>query len=119
MFEVTRVGSIVQVRAESRLMRKDEAADLCGAIEAEATATAGRVGVLMDLAALARATPAAGLYAMRRLRELPIGRVALVGGNPFVRGLARAVLTLARFPDHGFFRDPADARRWLDGTHDA
>ncbi len=116
MYEVTRLGTTLFVRAETPLMRKDEAAELCGAIGEEARATAEPVGLLMDLAALTRVTPAAGLYAMKRLRELPIGRVALVGGNAFVRAMARGVLSLARFPDHAFFRDADEARQWLEGA---
>jgi hypothetical protein len=67
----------------------------------------------MDMRALSRATPAAGLYALRQMRTFPVDRIALVGANPFMRAFATLVLRVGRFPRHRFFDTEADARDWL------
>lgn len=95
------------------LLRQREATELCTAIEAEAANCDGRPRLLFDLAALSRATPPAGWYAIRRLKALPVERIALVGANAFMRAFAGIVLRLGRFPQHRFFSDEAMALRWL------
>lgn len=72
--------------------------------------------MLFDLGALSRATPAAGWYAIRHLRSLPVERIALVGANRLMRGFAGLVLRLGRFPEHRFFADERAADEWLSAV---
>lgn len=104
---------IVRVEPHARLLRKDAAVDLCHDIEAQALNCPDLKGLVMDLGALSKATPAAGMYAVRALKDLAVPRIALVGGNAFIRGLASTVLRLGGFPEHRFLEDEPAARRWL------
>lgn len=116
MFEVECAADVVRVEGEASLVRKQEAVELCGRIEQRAVECGSRAGLLLNLDALARATPAAGMYAMGRLKALPLEQIALVGGNRFMRAFAKMVLTLGRFPRHRFFDDAETAQRWLAGS---
>jgi hypothetical protein len=94
-----------------RLLRKALAVSFCDEIQAQARRE-GSAALVMDLASLGKATPPAGVYAMRSLRDLPVKRIALVGGNGFMRAFARAVLTLGRYPAFSFFEDSSSAEAW-------
>jgi stage II sporulation SpoAA-like protein len=106
-------GGIVRVMVDGSLMRRSSAEVLCGAIESAAAGAPARARLLMDLGALSRATPAAGLYAMRRMKELDFEAIALYRGNGFMRAFARTVMRLARFGAFELFSDEDSARRWL------
>lgn len=106
---------IVKVEPQARLLRKEAAVSLCHDIESEALDCPDLKGLLMGLGALSKATPAAGAYAIRQLKDLAVPRIALVGGNAFIRGLASTVLRLGGFPEHRFFVDETSARLWLSG----
>ena len=54
----------------------------------------------------------AGLYAIRQLKGLAVERIALVGGNSFMRLFARIVLTLGRFGSFAFFESESEAIVW-------
>lgn len=104
-------GGIVRVDAAARLVNRALAEALCAEIDRVA---APRPRVLMNLGALSKATPSAGRYAMRRLKDLDPSAVALFGGGRFMRAFARTVLRLSRFPRFGLFEDERAARAWLE-----
>ena len=68
----------------------------------------------MDMGTLSKATPSAGLYAMRRMKQLDFSAIALFRANAFMRSFAQLVLRLARFRSYGLFGKELDARSWLD-----
>jgi hypothetical protein len=103
---------VIRAAAAVRLVRRPQAEALCGGIRDSAAALASP-RLLMDMRALSRATPAAGLYALRQLRTFPVDRIALVGANRFMRGFAAMVLRVGRFPTHRFFDEEGDAVAWL------
>jgi hypothetical protein len=109
--EVRASATVVRASCSVRLLRKALAVRFCDQITAQALRE-GSAGLVMNLASLGKATPPAGLYAMKSLRSLPVRRIALVGGNGFMRTFARAVLTLGRYPDFGFFHDSETAEAW-------
>lgn len=113
-FRVTDEGDgVVRVQAEAGVVRKEFAQQLCGAIEKASKAQNEPATLLIDIGALAKATPPAGLYAMKRIKQLGFERIALVGGNRFIRGFARTVMTLARFGSFRFFDRTEQGRDWL------
>ena len=113
-FEVVDEGEgIVSAGVSSGLVRMPLAEEMCTEMERAIAAYPGKAKVLMDMEALSKATPAAGLYAMRRMKELGLFRIALVGGNDFMRAFGRVVMTLARFRSFAFFSDHETARKWL------
>jgi len=114
-FEVRIVppGVIYSV-SKVNLMRLHVAKPLCEAI-AEAASASGATGLAVNLDAISRATPSAGIYAMRELRRLPLQRIALIGGNPLMQKFAKVVLTLGRFPAFAFFSDAPSAIQWAAG----
>ena len=114
-FAVTEEDGVIAVDVRSPFVRKELAVALCGDIERAAGRQSGEAKLVLDMAALSKASPAAGLYAMRRIRALGLRRIALVGGNRFIRGFARVVLTLGRFGSFAFFRDERAARDWASG----
>ncbi len=96
-------NGVVRASARVSLMRTKVVRPLCESIQ-EAARTAHAQGLVMDLNILGKATPAAGLYALNQLKSMVVQRIALVGGNPFMRTFARVVLTLGRFGHFAFFR---------------
>jgi hypothetical protein len=112
-FDVRDEGGIVMASASAGLVRKAFAQRFCKAIEDKAEPYGGTASLLMDMGALSKATPPAALYAMRRMREIPLANIAIVGGNALMRGMGKFVLTVSRFPSFGFFPGHEDARRWL------
>ena len=103
---------VIRASAALRLVRRPHAEALCGEIRESATVREAP-RLLMDMRALSRATPAAGLYALRQMRTFPVDRIALVGANPFMRAFATMVLKAGRFPQHRFFDTEAEALKWL------
>jgi hypothetical protein len=103
--------AVVRAAAHVKLMSMEVASEFCDAIQDTARA-ADAVGLVMDLGSLSRATPRAGIYAIRSLKQLGLGRIALVGGNPFMRVFSRLVLTLGRFPEFAYFDSDAAATSW-------
>jgi hypothetical protein len=93
------------------VMRSAVARPFCESIE-ELALREGADALVMDMSSLSKATPPAGLYAIRRLRRLPLRRIALLRGSRFMRGFAGAVLTAGRFPEFRFFDSEETAVQW-------
>ena len=110
---VAEPGGIVHVDVATRVVNRDVATAMCGAITQEAARDAGAPRLLMNLGSLSRATPGAGLYAMRQIKKLDPQAIAFYGGGAFMRMFARAVLRLARFRLYALFADEEAARAWL------
>lgn len=102
---------VVRGSVNVSLMRSALARPFCERIEATALRDAADA-LVMDMSSLSRATPPAGLYAIRRLRQLPLRRIALLRGSPFMRAFAAAVLTAGRFPEFRFFDNEDTAVQW-------
>jgi stage II sporulation SpoAA-like protein len=88
---------------------------LCTDIERAAKRHPGEARLLMDMGALSKATPGAGLYAMRRMKQLDLSAIALFRANGFMRSFAQVVMRLAGFRSYRLFGKEADARAWLAG----
>lgn len=107
---------VIRAAAAVRFVRRREAEELCGGIRNSAAALEAP-RLMMDMRALSRATPAAGIYALRQLKTFPVDRIALVGANRFMRAFAALVLRAGRFPQHRFFDTEKEAEMWLlDGA---
>jgi hypothetical protein len=106
-------GGLIVANAKTRLVRKAFAEKLCKAIEDKAEPYGGTASLMMDMSALSKATPPAALYALQRMGAIPLANIAIVGGNTFMRGMGKFVLTVTKFPSFGFFPGPEEARRWL------
>ena len=103
---------VIRAAAAVRFVRRPQAEALCGGIR-DSAAELEVPQLLMDMRSLSRATPGAGLYALRQLRTFPVERIALVGANRFMRVFAAMVLRFGSFPQHRFFDDEQDAVGWL------
>ncbi len=103
--------TVVRGSVTVSLLRYPVAKPFCERIE-ELARRDGADALVMDMSSLSKATPRAGLYAMRRLRKLPLRRIALLHGNRFMRAFASTVLTLGRFPEFRFFDSEETAVRW-------
>jgi hypothetical protein len=79
----------------------------------------GARGLVMDLDSLASATPRAAVYATRQLRDMPVSRIALVGGGRPRRRLASTMLTLGGSGDFRFFADCEAAIAWAGRGEDS
>ena len=93
------------------LMRYPIAKPFCENIE-EIALRDGADALVMDMSSLSKATPKAGMYAMKGLRVLPLRRIALLRGSRFMRAFGAAVLTLGRFPEFRFFDSEDTAVQW-------
>jgi hypothetical protein len=93
------------------IMRYPLARPFCESIE-ELARREDADALVMDMSSLSKATPPAGIYAIRRLRQLPLRRIALLRGSPFMRAFASAVLTAGRFPEFRFFDSEDTAVQW-------
>lgn len=100
------------------LMRYPIAKPFCENIE-EIALRNGADALVMDMSSLSKATPKAGMYAMKRLRVLPLRRIALLRGSRFMRAFAAAVLTLGRFPEFRFFDGEETAVQWAGARRSA
>ena len=107
-------NGIIRVSVDAGLVRRPFAETLCAEVERVSAGYPKRALILMDMGALSKATPAAALYTMRRMKELDFFAIGLFRANKFMQGLARIVMRLARFPTFGLFEGEAAARAWLD-----
>jgi hypothetical protein len=106
-------GGIIRVDAETRLMRKPMAEVLCDEVD-KVVADYAEFKILMNMSAMSKGTPAAGVYVLGSMKKYPLQALALYGANGFMRGMARTVLGLARFSNFELFDDEALAREWLE-----
>ena len=115
-FKVTDEGAgVIRVDADIRLVRKAIAEAMCAEVD-ERVAEAGydEFKILMNMSAMSKGTPAAGVYVLRSMKEYPLRALALYGANGFMRGMATTVLGAARFSNFELFDDEAIARDWLE-----
>ena len=114
-FEVTD-GDDGTIRATvgSGWMTKPLAEAMCADIEKAAARHPGKARLLLDAGAMSKATPGAGMYAMRSIKRLDLNGVALYRANGFMRSFARTVMRLAGFKRFGLFREEEQAKRFLD-----
>jgi hypothetical protein len=105
-------GGIIRVDAETRLMRKPMAEAICHEVE-EAAAGYGSFKILMNLGAISKGTPGAGLYTLREMKRYDLTALALYRANGFMRRMAGVVLGLARFENFALFNDEGEAMEWL------
>src|SRR5258706_9611137 len=68
----------------------------------------------MNMSAMSKGTPAAGLYVLGSMKKYPLRALALFGANGFMRGMAKVVLGIARFSNFELFDEEAMARDWLE-----
>jgi hypothetical protein len=104
---------VIRATVDAGWVTKPLAEALCADIERAAARHPGTARLMLDAGALSKATPGAGLYAMRSLRKLDLQGVALYRANSFMRSFARMVMRLAKFRRFGLFRDEPEARSWL------
>ncbi|MCA1846063.1 MAG: hypothetical protein LC792_23295 [Actinobacteria bacterium] len=106
-------GGMIRVDAQIRLVRKPIAVAMCDEVD---RVVAGYDGfrILMNMSAMSKGTPAAGLFVLRTMKKYPLEALALFGANRFMRGMAKTVLGLARFRNFELFEDEAVARAWLE-----
>lgn len=109
---------VVRGSVSVSLMRYPIAKPFCENIE-ELALRDGADALVMDMGSLSKATPKAGMYAIKRLKQLPLRRIALLRGNRFMRGFAGVVLTLGRFPEFRFFDSEATAVEWAGARRSA
>jgi hypothetical protein len=110
--------TVVRASVDVSLMRYGIAKPFCENIE-EIARRDGADALVMDMGPLSKATPKAGMYAMKRLKNLPLRRIALLRGNRFMRGFAGIVLTLGRFPEFRFFDSEDTAVQWASARSSA
>jgi hypothetical protein len=108
-------GGIIRVDADIRLVRKPVATAMCAEVD-ERVAEAGYTDfkILMNMSAMSKGTPGAGMYVLRSMKKYPLRALALYGANGFMRGMATTVLGAARFPNFELFDEEAIARDWLE-----
>ncbi|HEV7534048.1 MAG TPA: hypothetical protein VGP90_00345, partial [Acidimicrobiia bacterium] len=104
-------GGIIRVDAQTRLMRKPMANAICNEVD-ELVADYGEFKILMNMSAMSKGTPAAGLYVLGSMKKYPLSALALFGANGFMRGMAKTVLGVARFSNFELFDNEAVARHW-------
>ena len=115
-FSVTDEGNgIIHVDARTNLMRKPMASSICGEVDRK-TGEYSEFKMLMNMGAISKGTPSAGLYVLGSLRKYPVSALALYGANRFMRGMAKTVLGIARFKNFALFEDETAARQWLAGA---
>jgi len=106
-------GGIIRVDAHTRLMRKPMATAICAEVD-ELVADYDEFKILMNMSAMSKGTPAAGLYVLGSMKKYPLRALALFGANGFMRGMAKVVLGIARFSNFELFDEEAIARDWLE-----
>lgn len=114
-FKVTDEGAgIIRVDADIRLVRKPIASAMCDEVDKRvADAGYGEFKILMNMSAMSKGTPSAGIYVLRSMKNYPLRALALYGANGFMRGMATTVLGLARFSNFALFDSEPAARDWL------
>ena len=105
---------VIRASVDAGWVTKPLAEAMCADIEKAAAKHPGTARLMLDAGALSKATPGAGIYAMRSIRRLDLQGVALYRANGFMRSFARTVMRLARFRRFGLFREEGQARSWLD-----
>lgn len=105
---------VIRATVEAGWVTKPLAEALCADIEKAAARHPGKARLMIDAGALSKATPGAGMYAMRSIKRLNLNGVALYRANGFMRSFARTVMRLAGFRRFGLFREEQQARTWLD-----
>ena len=111
-FTVTDLGGgVIRVDAETRVMRKPMAEAICH--EVEKIARSGPFKMLMNMGAMSKGTPAAGIYTLREMKKYDLEALALFRANGFMRAMARTVLGAARFKNFALFTDETEAMEWL------
>ena len=111
-------GGIIRVDAQTRLMRKPMANAICNEVD-ELVADKGEFKILMNMSAMSKGTPAAGLYVLGSMKKYPLAALALFGANGFMRKMAKTVLGIARFSNFELFDDETEAHRWLEQADQA
>ena len=105
---------VIRATVEGGWMTKPLAEAMCADIERAAAKHPGRARLLLDMGSMTKATPGAGMYAMKSIKHLDLNGVALYRANGFMRSFARTVMRLAGFRRFGLFREEKQARTWLD-----
>ncbi len=105
-------GGIIRVDAESNLVRRALAEAMCAEVD-KVAAPYGGFKILMNMGAMSKGTPGAGLYVLSEMKKYDLQALALFRANGFMRGMARTVLGLAGFRNFALFEDESDAREWL------
>ena len=119
-FRVEDDGSgVIRASVDAGWVTKPLAEALCADIERAAARHPGRARLMLDMGALSKATPGAGMYAMRSLKKLDLSAIALYRANGFMRSFARAVMRVARFRRFALFGEETQARAWLGGDRPA
>jgi hypothetical protein len=112
-FEVTdEGGGIIRVDAESSLVRRSLAEAMCAEVDTVAGHYDG-FKILMNMGAMSKGTPGAGLYVLREMKKYDLEALALFRANAFMRRMAKTVLGLAGFRQFALFQDESEAREWL------
>jgi hypothetical protein len=111
-------GGIIRVDAQTRLMRKPMAITICDEVD-RVVADYDEFKILMNMGAISKGTPAAGLYVVGSMKKYPLRALALFGANGFMRGMAKTVLGMADFRNFELFKEEAIARDWLERTDGA
>lgn len=113
-YRVTDEGAgIIRVDAETRLMRKPMAEAICHEVEAAAAPYGGSFKILMNLGAISKGTPGAGIYTLREMKRYDLQALALFRANGFMRAMAGVVLGLNGFKSFALFTDEGEAMEWL------
>jgi hypothetical protein len=112
-------SGVIRATIEAGWVTKPLAEALCADIERAAARHPGRARLMLDMGALSKATPGAGMYAMRSLKKLDLSAVALYRANGLMRSFARAVMRIARFRRFKLFGEETQARAWLRGDREA
>ena len=105
---------VIRATVDAGWVTKPLAEAMCADIARAAAKHPGKARLILDAGALSKATPGAGLYAMRSIKRLDLQGVALYRANGFMRSFARTVMRLARFRRFGLFSEESQARSWLD-----
>ena len=105
-------GGLIRVDAQIRLVRKPIAVAMCDEVD-KVVAGYDEFRILMNMSAMSKGTPAAGVFVLRTMKKYPLRALAFFGANNFMRGMATTVLGLARFSNFQIFDDEAAARDWL------
>jgi hypothetical protein len=105
---------VILASSRLRLMTRSVVEPFCEDIQQLARSSDAR-GLVMDLDSLSRGTPSAGLYVARQLKNMYVTRIALVGGNPFMRRFAQTVLSRDRSAEFRFFEELEPAMTWAGG----
>jgi len=114
-FEVTDDDDgVIRATIDAGWVTKPLAEAMCADIERAAARHPGKARLLIDAGALSKATPGAGMYAMKRIKRLDLSAVALYRANGFMRSFARTVMRAAGFRRFGSFGDERQARTWLE-----